>query len=160
MKQSIFLILHNIRSLYNIGSIFRCADAFGVEKIYLTGYSAYPVNRQMEKIAKTSLGAEKSVPWEYHKQAVRLIKKLRKNGIFIVALEKDVKKRKSISLEKFNPRHPFALVVGNEVSGVDKKILSLCDHIVYISQRGMKESLNVSVATAIALYESRRNKID
>ena len=83
----IYLILPNIRSLYNIGSIFRCADAFGVNKIYLCGYSGFPLEKQMAKIAKTALGAEKNIPWEHHWQTSRLLKKLIKQKINLVALE-------------------------------------------------------------------------
>ncbi|MEK7203225.1 MAG: TrmH family RNA methyltransferase [Patescibacteria group bacterium] len=79
MRKSIFLILQNIRSLYNVGAIFRSADAFGIQKIYLCGITAYPPKRQMQKISKTALGAEKSVSWEYHKQTATLVKKLKKD---------------------------------------------------------------------------------
>ncbi len=149
MKQSIFLILHNIRSLYNIGSIFRCADAFGVEKIYLTGYSAYPVHRQIEKIAKTALGAEHSVPWEYFQRTSSVISQLKKQGVAIVSLEID-KKAEPIQLYKLHSS--VAIIVGNEVKGISKNILDRSDEILYIPQKGKKESLNVSQATSIALY--------
>lgn len=98
MKKSIYLILHNIRSLYNIGSMFRSADAFGVEKIYLTGYSGYPVSRQMERIAKTVLGSEKTVAWEYCRQTTPLVRKLQEKDIFVIAVENNVGKRKFYSL--------------------------------------------------------------
>lgn len=154
MEKSIYLILYNIRSLYNIGSIFRSADAFGVKKIYLCGISAFPPQRQMEKISKTALGAEKSVPWEYHKQTTRLIKKLKSQKVTIIALEIT---KKSIPLSKLTPRFPLAMVLGNEVHGVTANILRLCDTIVKIPQSGIKESLNVATASAIALYEINKS---
>ena len=149
-REPLYLVLQNIRSLLNIGAIFRTADAFSVNKIYLCGYSAYPPERQMDKISKTALGAEKSVPWEYHKQTTRLIKKLKSQKVSIVALEIT---KKSIPLSKFTPCFPLAIILGNEVRGVSKNILQLCDTIVEIPQTGIKESLNVATASAIALYE-------
>jgi len=152
MKKSIYLILDNIRSLYNIGSMFRTADAFGIEKIYLCGISAYPPNRQMEKIVKTSLGAEKIVPWEYHKQALRLIKDLKSHGVKIIALENNVGAYCNTPLQKYKPTYPLVLIVGNEVKGINQNILKIADRIIYIPMSGKKESLNVAVACAIAMY--------
>jgi len=149
MKQSIFLILHNIRSLYNIGSIFRSADAFGVEKIYLAGYSAYPVNRQMEKIAKTALGAEQSVPWEYFQRISSVISQLKKQGVVIISLEIN---KKAKPIQSYKLHSSVAIIVGNEVRGISKNILDRSDTILHILQKGKKESLNVSQATSIALY--------
>lgn len=145
-----YVIAHNIRSLLNVGSIFRTADAFGVTKIYLTGYTATPANIfHKARIAKTALGAENFVPWEYEKSPVRLIKKLQSEGIKIIALEKD---KKSINITKFKPKFPLALVLGEEVRGVSKPILQLCDNILEIPMVGKKESLNVSVAFGIAAF--------
>jgi len=152
MKKSIYLILDNVRSLYNIGSMFRTADAFGIEKIYLCGISAFPPGRQMEKIAKTSLGAEKTVAWEYCRQTSRLIKKLKNNGFRVIALENNVGVIHESPLQKFKPRFPLALVVGNEVGGVSKNIIKHVDQIVSIPMKGKKESLNVAVAAAIAMF--------
>ena len=161
MEKSIYLILHNIRSLYNIGSLFRTADAFGVKKIYLCGISAHPLgdhersrmaHRQMDKIAKTALGAERTVPWEYHRQTSRLIKKLKKQHVKIVALEIT---KKSVPLSHFKAKFPLALALGNEIKGISKNILRWCNEIVSIPQSGTKESLNVAVAAAIALYAIR-----
>ncbi len=156
-KKEIYLILQNIRSLYNIGSIFRCADAFGVTKIFLCGYSAYPAEKQIVKISKTALGAEKTIPWEHHWQTASLIKKLKKQDVKIFALELT---KKAIPLKNFRPRFPLALVVGNEVTGIAKNILKLADQTIYIPMHGQKESLNVSIATGIALYNLnlQRNK--
>jgi tRNA G18 (ribose-2'-O)-methylase SpoU len=158
MSKSIFLVLQNIRSLYNVGAIFRSADAFGVERIYLCGYTAAPVKCQMEKVAKTALGAEKSVPWEYHQQTTRLVKKLKEQGIAIVALEKTKNPIRKLRLQSYQPKFPLALIVGNEKTGITKPVLKLADKIVYIPMQGIKESLNVAVAASIAMYELTRGK--
>lgn len=149
---SLFLILHNIRSIHNVGSIFRTADACGVDKIFLTGYTPIPVDRfgrDVKALSKVSLGAEKTVPWEKFSNIKKLIEKLQKEGVSIVALEQD---DRSVNYKKFKPKFPLALIVGNEVRGISKDILSLCDSIIEIPMRGEKESLNVSVATGIALF--------
>ena len=141
------MICDNIRSLENVGSIFRTADALAVDKVFLCGISGKPPSH---KISKTALGAEKTVPWEYHKQTWRLLARLKKQGVFIAALEQT---ENSISLEKFSPRFPLALVIGHEVKGVSASVLALADAIIEIPMRGQKESLNVAVAFAIAGYE-------
>jgi tRNA G18 (ribose-2'-O)-methylase SpoU len=145
--QEIYLILHNIRSTFNVGSIFRTADAAGIKKICLCGYTPTPDN---QKVAKTSLGAERYVPWEYHKQTWRLLRKLSADGIQIVALEQT---KKSVDYRQFKPKFPIALMVGNEVKGLSKKILARADKIIAIPMYGNKESLNVAVATGIAVYK-------
>ena len=149
-KKEIYLVLQNIRSLFNIGSIFRSADAFSVSKIYLCGYSGYPIDRQINKIAKTALGAEKTVSFEHYWQTANLVKKLKKQKIQIVALELD---KKAISLQKFKPKFPTAIIVGNEKLGITPSILKLADQKVFIPMQGAKESLNVSIAASIALYD-------
>ena len=146
-KTEIYLVLNDIRSRENVGSIFRTADAAGVAKIYLCGITPTPPH---DKISKTALGAEKYVPWEYHKQAWRLLEKLKKDGINIVALEQT---KGSEGLFKFKPKFPLALVVGNEVSGISPKILKYCDKKISIPMYGKKESLNVAVAAGVALYK-------
>src|SRR4030042_3355259 len=138
-KKEIYLILQNIRSLYNIGSIFRCADAFSVSKIFLCSYSGYPVEKQIVKISKTALGAEKTITWEHHWQTANLIKKLKREKIKIFALELT---SKATPLKNFKPHFPLALVVGNEVTGVTRSILKLADQTIYIPMHGQKESLN------------------
>ena len=155
---SIQLILHNIRSIHNVGSIFRTADAVGVEKIYLTGYSPTPQSDfvtagQAPKMAKTALGAEKTVPWEYRKQIGPLLKKLKQDKVQIVALEQSPK---SIDYKKFKPASDVVLVIGNEVRGVSQAILTKMDVVIEIPMRGKKESLNVAVAAGVALYELTR----
>lgn len=140
------LVLPNIRSGHNVGAMFRTADGAGVNKIYLCGYSPRPPHPQVDKV---SLGAEKSVPWEYVRQPLRLIKKLKAAGYRLVALEQTAK---SVTISSWRPRFPLALVVGSEVSGVPRPILNLCDTTVAIPMRGAKNSLNVSVAAGIALF--------
>lgn len=153
MKKSMSLILQNIRSLYNVGAIFRSADAFRVEKIFLCGITAYPVQRQMEKIFKTALGSEKSVPWEYHRQTARLVKRIKGSGVRIVALENNIGKGLARPLQKFTPQFPLCLVLGNEKTGITKPVLKLADDIVSIPMLGRKESLNVAIAASIAMYK-------
>ena len=146
-----FVIAHNIRSLYNVGSVFRTADAFGIAKIYLTGYTGTPENQvHRQKIAKTALGAENFVAWEYCKSAVRLIKNLKERGISVVALENNVKSKK---IGKVAFKFPLALVLGEETKGVPQTILKLCDQVVEIPMIGQKESLNVAVAFGIAAFK-------
>ncbi|OGN13328.1 MAG: hypothetical protein A3J47_03685 [Candidatus Yanofskybacteria bacterium RIFCSPHIGHO2_02_FULL_43_22] len=149
-RQKLIIVLHNIRSRENVGSIFRTADAAGVNKIYLCGITPIPPH---EKISKTALGAEMCVPWESYKQTWRLLDKLKKEGINIVALEQT---KESVDLFKFKPKFPLALVLGNEVKGLSPQILKYCDKKISIPMYGKKESLNVSVATGIALYQLTR----
>ena len=151
-KKDIYLILHNIRSLYNVGSIFRTGDASGVEKIYLTGYTPAPIDRFGKirpQITKTALGAEKFVKWEHYKNISTLIKKLKKEKFNLIAVEQSLK---SINYKKLKPRFPIALIFGNEVRGLSKEILKKCDKIIEIPMQGKKESLNVSVAAGIVLF--------
>jgi len=145
--KSFYVICDNIRSLENVGSIFRTADALGVKKVFLCGISGKPPN---EKISKTALGAEKTIPFEYHKQTWRLIEKLKKEKVFVVALEQD---KKAILYTKFKPKFPLALIIGNEVNGISNKTLEKADKIIYLPMKGKKESLNVSVAFGVAGYE-------
>jgi len=145
--KSVYLILDNIRSLLNVGAIFRTADAVGVKKIYLCGITPQPPH---EKISKTALGADTIVPWEYHKQTWRLIEKLNKDGYRIIALEK-TKTAKNI-FEFKAPNERIALIVGNEILGLSPKILKRSSEIVSIPMNGQKESLNVAVAFGIVVY--------
>ncbi len=147
IHQDFYVVVDNVRSLENIGSIFRTADALGVAKIYLCGISGRPPH---QKISKTALGAEKIVPFEYHKQIWRLIERLKKEKVAIVALEQI---EKSIAYTKFKPKFPLALIIGNEVKGVSKKAIEISDDIIHLPMKGKKESLNVSVAFGIAGYE-------
>lgn len=157
MQKKLFLILHDIRSAYNVGAIFRTADGAGVSKIYLTGYTPCPPDKnklrktQADKmIEKTALGAEKTIAWEKYENLENLLKELKKEKIEIIALEKT---KNSADIKKFKPSFPAALILGNEVDGVPRAVLKKCDAIVSIPMRGKKESLNVSVAAGIAMYE-------
>jgi tRNA G18 (ribose-2'-O)-methylase SpoU len=148
MNQNKFVvILPNIRSAHNVGAIFRTADGAGVDKLYLTGYTACPPHTQLDKV---SLGAEKWVPWEHCKQTIPLLKKLKKAGFTIAALEKT---KKSVSIYEWQSHFPLALVVGNEKTGVTPAMLKYCDMVLHLPMRGQKTSLNVSVAGGIALYQ-------
>lgn len=158
IKANIILILHNIRSLHNVGSIFRTGDAAGVKKIYLTGYTPAPSDKFgkiRQEIAKTALGAEKTVGWQYCKNISTLIKKLKKEKFHIAAVEQSPK---AINYKNFRPawlgrpKYPLALIFGNEVQGLSKKILKKCDKIIEIPMHGKKESLNVSVSAGIILF--------
>jgi 23S rRNA (guanosine2251-2'-O)-methyltransferase len=150
-KPEFFVIAHNIRSLYNVGSIFRIADAFGVTKIYLTGYTGTPGNPfHKKKIAKVALGAENFIPWEHSESAQAVIRVLKKQKFSIIGLENNTK---SVSLTKFKPKFPLALLLGEERQGIAKPLLKLCDKVVEIPMVGKKESLNVSVAFGIAAYK-------
>lgn len=151
------VICHNIRSRENIGSIFRTADAFGVDKIFLTGYTPSPLypatGGTHPKISKTALGAENFVAWEKVFSPARLIKKLRKDGFEIVALEQA---QKSIDIKKYRPKKNIALIIGNEANGIPPAILKKCDKIIEIPMVGKKESLNVAVAFGVAAYAMSR----
>jgi len=145
-----FIIAHNIRSLFNVGTIFRTADALGIDKIYLTGYSGHPPASQ---IAKVALGSENSVPWEYQLNISTLFTKLKKQGVKIVALELGAG---AIIYNKFKPEFPLALLLGNEVRGVSKSLLKKVDSTIYLPMYGQKESLNVGVAMGVAGYYIRQ----
>ena len=143
---SFFIIAHNIRSLYNIGTIFRTADALGVDFLFLTGYSGQPPRKEISKVA---LGAENFVPWEHYQNISYLLKKLKKSGVKIVALETD---KRAINYLDFKPQFPLALLLGNEVKGLSKSLLKQSDYLIKIPMKGQKESLNVAVAMAVASY--------
>lgn len=145
----ISLLAHNVRSLWNVGSFFRTADACAVEKIYLAGYTGTPPRKE---ITKTALGAEESIPWEKVEDHVELLKNLQKEGWRIVALELTAD---AIDLSKYQPPEKICLIVGHELSGVPEDILSLCNDVIKIPMLGKKESLNVAVAAGIALYHLR-----
>lgn len=141
-----YVIAHNIRSLYNVGTIFRTSDALGVAKIFLTGYTGRPPRKE---IAKVALGAENIVPWEGIKNISSLLKRLKKDGVKIIALEKT---ELAIDYLDFSPQFPLALLLGNEVRGVSTSLLKQVDKIISLPMKGEKESLNVGVAMAVAGY--------
>jgi len=145
-NQSVVVICHNIRSAYNVGSIFRTADGAGVAKVYLTGYTPAPPHLG---IAKTALRAEKIVPWEKISKLDSVFKKIKKERFEIVALEQN---KRSVPPDFLKPKGKVALVLGNEVRGLSQAVLEKCDKIVEIPMRGRKESLNVAVAFGIAAY--------
>jgi 23S rRNA (guanosine2251-2'-O)-methyltransferase len=148
----IYLLLHNIRSVHNVGALFRTADAAGITTIYLTGYTPTPIDRfgrPVKELSKTALGGEHSVTWEYHKNPTLLLRRLRKNVTQIIGLEQYPK---AIDYKKIKPKFPVLFIVGNEVDGISKSLLKKCNVIAEIPMRGKKESLNVAVATGIALF--------
>lgn len=146
-KTPLVLVLDNIRSMHNVGAIFRTSDAFRVEKIYLCGITATPPHRD---IRKTALGADESIEWEYVNNTLLVIKKL--TNYHICALEQ-VENSTSLRDVKLPANKPVALIVGNEVDGVDDKLLDYCNDIIEIPQFGTKHSFNVSVSTGITLWE-------
>lgn len=151
MEKALYLIIHDVRSAHNVGSLFRTADGMGVSKIFLTGYTPAPIDRfgrRNAKIAKVSLGAEDTVPWE-QREITALIKELQGEGIEVAALEQS---ETSVSLDAYKPTKSVALIVGSEVGGLPKDILAVSDVTIEIPMKGKKESLNVSNAAAIALY--------
>lgn len=160
--RSVYIVCDNIRSLYNVGSIFRTSDGSGiVTKIYLTGMTGYPKqddfhHHQTARIAKTSLGAEKNVTWQYVKNTTDIIKKLKKEGVTIYSLENNTK----VKPHRYNLidyKFPLALVIGHEINGISKEIIDLSDELIDIPMNGIKESLNVASSYAIAIYKILEN---
>ncbi len=151
-KKDIRVLLHNIRSAHNVGSMFRTSDAIGVSHVYLSGYTPTPLDkfaRPVKEIAKTALGAEKTIPWEGIKNPSTLITKLKGEGFQIIAIEKDAR---AIDYKKFLPGEKTLILVGNEVRGLSPSMKKQTDTIIEISMQGSKESLNVSVAFGIAIF--------
>ena len=160
----IYLILHNVRSLHNVGSIFRTADAAGVKKIYLTGYTPLPYDffgKLHKDFAKTALGAEKYILWEQRRNISGLLKSLRKGGeVFVVSLEQSPRaipynKLTTTYRSKLKKYDSISLIVGNEIRGLSRAILKKSDAVVEIPMYGRKESLNVAVAAGIVLFSLR-----
>jgi 23S rRNA (guanosine2251-2'-O)-methyltransferase len=148
MKQEFYLILPDIRSSHNVGAMFRTADACGVDQIFLVGYTPVPPRPD---IAKVALGAETWMKWKHYKNLKLLIKNLQKKGVRVVALEK-TDESLDIGTLPLKKGESIALIVGNEVDGVDPKILELCNAVVHIPMYGKKGSLNVSIAAGIGMY--------
>ncbi len=165
--QKLAAVICNVRSAHNVGSMFRTADAAGIQHLYLCGLTPTPIPSASgratgqapfsaaAKIAKTALGAERSVSWEHRAQASRLLKELKKKGWYLVALEQTKKSKDIFSLRLPSPA---AMVVGNEISGLPLSLLKLCDVTAEIPMRGTKESLNVSVAFGVAVYALWRHE--
>lgn len=147
-KHPIVLMLHNIRSMWNVGSMFRSADAAGIEKIILSGYTAKPPRKEIDK---TALGAQDIVVWEYHSDPLEVISDMKKDGVRICGLEITEKSRPYTTVNMCD--FPICLIVGNEVDGIEDEVLQLCDDVLEIPQYGTKHSLNVAVAAGIALFE-------
>lgn len=146
------LILHDIRSAQNVGAIFRTADACGISKIYISGYTPSPVDRfgrDRSDISKSALGAEKTVPWEFSSDVISLVKKLKEEEFQIISIEQS---ENSIDYKKVVAKEKNVFIVGNEVSGIEKELIELSSVVAEIPMIGEKESLNVSVATGISLF--------
>jgi tRNA G18 (ribose-2'-O)-methylase SpoU len=148
-KFPISVILNDIRSLNNIGSFFRTADAFNVEKIYLCGITAIPPHRD---IHKTALGATESVVWEHRESIIDLVNELKANNVLVASIEQTEKTTFLQDVDQL-PNQPIALVFGNEVDGVDQDVIDASDYIIEIPQFGTKHSLNVSVCAGVVLWE-------
>jgi len=151
------VLLDNIRSAWNVGSILRSADGFGFTHAYICGITPTPDH---EAVTKTSLGAQDSVPWSYHKDAVDLVKGLKVEGWKIYGLEEDIR---AVALGTVNMTYESegeVLIVGNEVTGVDPELLDLCDQIFYIPMRGEKKSFNVATAFGIAAFALRNQTVE
>lgn len=148
-KSRIIVILDNVRSLNNIGSIFRTSDAFLIEKIYLCGITATPPHKD---IHKTALGATETVAWEYVENCTEVVKKLQEKGIQVVAIEQA---ENAVFLNDFHPKDTttYAFIFGNEVRGVSQKVVNQCDMVVEIPQYGTKHSLNIAVSTGVVLWD-------
>ena len=153
------VVLDNIRSTFNVGSIFRTADALGIKEIILGGTTPTPIDRfgrNRKDISKVSLGAEKNIPWQYQESVLLILRKLKKDGYKVIAIEQSPKSvdYKKIKISPANKRDGIKMVfvIGAEVDGVSKQILKLADYIAEIPMLGGKESLNVSVAFGVALF--------
>lgn len=158
--RSVVLVIYNVRSAHNVGSMLRTADGLGIGKVYLCGYTPYPISsddnrlphlaaRTSRQIHKTALGAENSVIWHHRTDVKKTLEQLRAQDYRLIALEHT---DKSIKLSALEPVGKIALVVGNEIAGLPGMVLDVCDRHVYIPMSGKKESFNVAVAAAIALY--------
>ncbi len=158
--QKIILIAHNLRSCHNVGSLLRTADGLGVEHVHLTGYTPYPLQAGDERlphlaqkidrqIHKTALGAEHTIPWSRSDDILPLMAILKADGYKVVALEQA---KRSVKLPNFHADTLIALIVGREVEGIEPEVLAECDRVLEIPMVGRKESFNVAVAAAMALY--------
>ncbi len=153
-KLPIVVVLENIRSAYNVGSVFRTADAFLLDRIYICGYTAHPPHKE---IKKTALGADESVDWKYFKTTKEAVDELRKENFKIFSVEQAEKSIMLNTLKSGNEK--VAIVFGNEVTGVEQATIQLSDGCIEIPQLGIKHSLNVSVAAGIVLWELARTKM-
>lgn len=147
-KYPIVVVLDNVRSMHNVGAVFRSSDAFNIEKVMLCGITPTPPHRE---IRKTAIGAEESVKWETHENTLEVVNSLKQNGYHLIAVEQT---DSSVLLHTWKPqvKNKYALVLGHEITGVDQQILDVCDLSLEIPQFGTKHSLNISVAAGIALH--------
>lgn len=161
--RNIVLIVHNVRSCHNVGSLIRTAEGFGILKIYFTGYTPYPIktkddrlphlsNKIQKQINKTALGADNYIKWHQTENIFKLVDKLKQDKYTIISLEQD---SNSLDITKWDPQNNIALIVGREVEGVEQEVLQVSDKIIHIPMFGKKESFNVVQAAAIALYHCR-----
>lgn len=155
-KTPVIAVLENIRSAYNVGSVFRTADAFLLEAIYITGYTALPGHKE---IKKTALGAEESVEWKHFANAAEAIEVLKAAGYKVYAVEQVVDSLQLQEVE-FSSKEKVAVIFGNEVTGVEQDTIALCDGCIEIPQLGMKHSLNIATAAGVVLWEIIRTRIN
>lgn len=149
-KLPLCVVLDNIRSFNNVGSVFRTSDCFAIAKIYLCGITAQPPHRE---IHKTAIGATESVDWEYQEDTLRVVQQLQSDGWKVYAIEQTLN---SIKLDEFRPVGKVAIVMGNEVEGVQQVVIDQCDGVIEIPQDGTKHSLNISVCTGVVLWDLSR----
>ena len=149
-RNPIFIVAENVRSLFNVGAIFRSADGVNAAGVYLTGFTGYPPRKEIRRVA---LGAEETVPWIYERDTAVVLESLSDKGVQTIALEKTAD---SLDYRQVSYCFPVAVVVGHEVEGVQPETLDCCDNVVSIPMVGQKVSLNVSVASGIILYELLR----
>jgi tRNA G18 (ribose-2'-O)-methylase SpoU len=154
-KLPIIVVLENVRSAYNVGSVFRTSDAFLLEAIYICGYTAYPPHKE---IKKTALGAEETVEWKYFKKTNEAIEELRKGNYRIYSVEQAIDSH-PLQQIKFEKNEKLAVVFGNEVTGVEQSTIELTDGCIEIPQLGMKHSLNIATAVGVVLWEFVRQRI-
>jgi len=150
-KLPVYIVVDNIRSNYNVGSIFRTSDGVMIEKLFLCGYTPHPPKKE---ILKTALGATESVSWEYFKNPKEVIKKMKSEGVKVCALELTSKSYPYYDLK--SDVFPLCVLIGNEITGVSQELLDLCDFAIEIPQYGIKQSLNVAVAYGVTIFELRK----
>ena len=155
VKTPIIAVLENVRSAYNVGSVFRTADAFLIEAIYITGYTAKPPHKE---IKKTALGAEETVDWKQFDSATEAVQSLKQNGYKVFAIEQ-AEGSYELQAVSFEPEEKIAVIFGNEVTGVEQSTIALCNGCIEIPQLGMKHSLNIATAAGVVLWELVRRRI-
>jgi tRNA G18 (ribose-2'-O)-methylase SpoU len=155
-KMPVVVVLENIRSAYNVGSVFRTADAFLIHSLYICGYSAKPPHKE---IKKTALGAEETVSWKHVDTAAEAIEELRRQGYKVYAVEQ-AENSCELQALSFEPVQKIAVVFGNEIAGVEQATIHLCDGCIEIPQLGMKHSLNIATAAGVVLWELVRSRLN